>query len=173
MKKIFLGLALAAVSLGATAAPAMPQSLPELQPRTTAAASPHQGGDEDWCKTCVKKYIKKYGKGPKGDRGPVGPKGNRGPAGPKGERGPVGPVQVVQGERATVQPGGNVARQPAKCPTGTIVTGGGFLTQTNNDALTINRSTPNQEQNSWEASAYNGGSTDQWFQAFAVCIPTG
>ncbi|WP_143041361.1 collagen-like protein [Streptomyces indicus] len=38
----------------------------------------------------MKRYIKKYGKGPKGDRGPAGPRGVAGPAGKAGPRGPEG-----------------------------------------------------------------------------------
>ena len=74
--------------------------------------------------------------GPAGSRGPAGADGQTGPAGPagpqgsQGPQGPAGPTQTLSVQQVLsvavgIQPG-QAGTASAQCPTGTIVTGGGF-----------------------------------------------
>jgi hypothetical protein len=75
-------------------------------------------------------------------------------------------VQVVFG-KTSVPPAAGTAQADADCPSGTKVTGGGFLSVDGYGVFTYKSSMHN---NGWEALAENDTSQSHDFQAYAVCV---
>ena len=69
------------------------------------------------------------------------------------------------------------------CPAGTVVTGGGFAVATPfvmapdvPMQVTISEpgdGVPADNANGWIVQAFNGGTSQQWLDAYAVCVSTG
>jgi hypothetical protein len=111
-------------------------------------------------------------KGATGATGPAGPKGATGDTGPAGPQGPAGPagglslVQVVDGDTLPAPAGHNTPAE-ATCPTGKVVTGGGFVIE--GDDMQVRASVPMEDRTGWIVSALNKGTTGALISAWAVC----
>lgn len=110
--------------------------------------------------------------GPAGAAGPAGPQGVPGANGLQGPAGPAGPagltsVAVVKGPVVPQGVSGSsttVQSSKAECPTGTVVTGGGFDTGVR-DFI----STARPSGNGYFVIAINTGSITSSIQAYALC----
>jgi hypothetical protein len=119
--------------------------------------------------------------GQKGDKGDAGPAGPAGPQGPKGDPGPPGP----QGPAGPAGSGGLSGRevveasvtlppldiQPlyAICPTGKVLTGGGFF----GSGLEIRASAPRfdfGDERWWVAARNPSVASSITLQAYAICV---
>ncbi|MFC0844824.1 hypothetical protein ACFH04_14055 [Streptomyces noboritoensis] len=124
--------------------------------------------------------------GPKGDKGdkgdpgqvgPAGPKGDKGDKGDHGEQGAVGPTgpagvamapKIVHSVQTTVAPG-KTEFAIARCPTGTMPTGGGFFYRTEPSGLAA--VTSHTVGSDWIVAMTNTSTADRVFQAQVVCLP--
>ena len=117
-------------------------------------------------------------RGPRGVTGAAGATGPAGANGPAGAQGPPGPVDLTYAtsDQTTVA-AGNQATAFAGCPSGTVVIGGGAVTDSTNVAVSINSSDwfsiPPPAGSGlpvgWAASVNNGGATDVHFFVDAIC----
>ena len=92
-------------------------------------------------------------KGDKGNTGTTGPAGTRGPSGDKGDKGARGPAGITETQIVTRTTATNVSTPKsvrAFCPSGTVLTGGGYSTSVISTELTLRLSTP--QGKSWEAN---------------------
>ena len=106
--------------------------------------------------------------GLRGPAGRAGPKGDTGPIGPKGDTGPTGPAGLsnITTVRVTASvPPSQYGGEPAVCPAGSSVVGGGFNSA--NRLLTATTSRP--IDNTWDARAYNTSAGALNLDTYAVC----
>lgn len=106
--------------------------------------------------------------------GPQGPQGPTGPQGPQGPQGPAGPTQTltsiqVYSVNDAISTGAGGAE--ARCPTGTLVTGGGYETLQAADLATyiVEASFPPLNRNSWEVEIFNSGTANVSLTVYALC----
>jgi hypothetical protein len=109
--------------------------------------------------------------GPAGEKGETGATGAPGPAGETGATGPAGPtqslnVQQVQGTNTLVFPGAIVS-VTANCPSGTVVTGGGY-SKTNANLEFLEEGSANS-QHSWSVVVWNTGAVSTNIVVRAEC----
>jgi hypothetical protein len=107
-------------------------------------------------------------RGPRGAQGPAGPEGQAGTTGPQGARGPGGyaHIETVIGPPSAV-PAGQYGQAEARCPTGTVATGGGF---TSNGELVVSGSYP-PAVFTWRVVVLNVGNSAANLWAWALCGP--
>jgi hypothetical protein len=111
--------------------------------------------------------------GPKGDKGERGDTGPRGPAGLQGPRGPSGISgwQIVA-ERRRIPKQGTGQIWSVLCPAGKKVLGGGVTISPRGGAsgFRLLQNGPHDQGAGWEATAFNGGSSDDVSAAvWAIC----
>ena len=127
--------------------------------------------------------------GPQGATGPAGPQGATGPAGPQGATGPVGTpgpagpagpaggsgslsVTAVQGPTdAQCASGGGacqIGESIATCPAGSVVVGGGYVSQSIRNTVLETRRVSNT---SYRVSAGNEYHDSNAITAQAICAP--
>ena len=114
------------------------------------------------------KLAAKVRDGLRGPVGPTGPKGDTGPTGPKGDIGPAGPAGLSNLTTVRVfvsVPPSQYGGEPAVCPAGSSVVGGGFNSA--NRLLTATTSRP--INNAWDARAYNTSAGALTLETYAVC----
>lgn len=109
--------------------------------------------------------------GETGATGPAGPAGPQGETGATGATGPAGPtqslnVQQVQGTSILVFPN-TVVTATANCPSGTLVTGGGY-DRTNANLEVLSEGSANS-QHSWSVLVWNRDPVSTNIQARAEC----
>ena len=105
--------------------------------------------------------------GQDGARGSDGSQGPQGPAGPQGPKGDSGTAHATLAQSTTVVQPHTSAALVATCPTGTTVTGGGFVAA---PGLVVEVNSPDPGNNSWDLTVDNPSSSVA-LQAFvqAVC----
>lgn len=121
--------------------------------------------------TCQKGYtpISWNQVGPQGPQGSAGPVG---PQGPQGQQGPAGPTQTLTISEVVNQidiPQGYGFPIEAFCPTGTLVTGGGFYIQSETANVLDIGSVPDPSSNGWIARADNPGPESVSLTVYALC----
>lgn len=99
-----------------------------------------------------------------GEQGPQGSTGETGPSGADGAAGPAGPIQTVTRivGHVTIEPQKKAALL-VNCPEGTVVTGGGYNT---NSLVRLEQNKPQINPQGWFVSA-------QYLDAPSNAIPTG
>ncbi len=120
--------------------------------------------------------------GPTGATGPQGLTGATGPQGPTGATGPQGPAGVSNYVKATTQmtaTPGAFSILPVACPDGEMVLGGGFSSSPdgNGEYEHVLRSQPGTwvdpytgiSSGAWLVEIYNGATTDDTIEAYALC----
>jgi hypothetical protein len=81
---------------------------------------------------------------------------------------PVFPLLLIQSQQVLAQvtaPGGGIGHAVVNCPSGSIVTGGGFAG--NSNLLVYSDSATG---NGWEVDAQNTSGADQLLNAYAICL---
>lgn len=106
--------------------------------------------------------------------GPQGPQGPAGPTGPQGPQGPAGPTQTLTITQESVEiliPPGSEGFTEAGCPTGTLLTGGGFWFIENTTNVVVMKSAPDPfpSRNAWYVDAFNSGPDAVNLDVFALC----
>jgi hypothetical protein len=107
--------------------------------------------------------------GPAGLQGPVGPQGPAGPQGPKGEPG-AGLKTIVHRWAWTKIAGGAIGTAEVACESGEHAVGGGGWPGTNDPAVRLLGSFPNQGPTAWAARFYNGTNAPVDVAASVVCV---
>jgi hypothetical protein len=115
-----------------------------------------------------------------------GAPGAKGDNGDTGATGPAGPAATLttQVVHSLIGIGTNVTGGSyLACPTGTVVTGGGFAVATPFEVapavpMQVMISEPGDghpadNANGWIVAAFNGSASEQWLDAYAVCVSTG
>jgi Collagen triple helix repeat (20 copies) len=125
--------------------------------------------------------------GPTGPAGPPGPKGDTGATGPQGVQGVPGPpgppgaspkVTWIVSLPLTIAAAGSkeaptTALGTARCPAGTVVTGGGVSAGWDDGwqlSITVVQSAPLLDGDGWRVTVRNHGTTSQRFQVYAGCV---
>jgi hypothetical protein len=122
--------------------------------------------------TCKKGYAPMSWNqvGPCGPQGPQGPAGPTGPQGPQGPEGPTQTLTITQVQNSdTLTPGG-LSDVGVVCPTGTLVTGGGFKTdELGIPNVMVIESEPVVSQNEWRVIVSNPGPLTVSLTIYALC----
>lgn len=100
--------------------------------------------------------------------GPAGPQGPQGPTGPPGSTTPV----VSDVTLTTYAAPGSTIAQTATCPSGTVVTGGGFTTGPGVQVLASSDITINGDHG-WHVEVYNPTDTNRAVVTRALCLKLG
>jgi hypothetical protein len=79
---------------------------------------------------------------------------------------PILPTTSEVGTQVSV-PAGNAGSATATCPSGTVLTGGGFASQISAQTKVYTQS---KEGNGWEVYLYNGSGSSQLVNAYAICL---
>jgi hypothetical protein len=116
--------------------------------------------------------------GPQGPAGPQGPQGPAGPQGPKGDPGPAGTGTIAWSLASGVTPGSFATMVPT-CPTGSHVTGGGYLAAFDKptvlenrpdvDTVGVGNSGTKAAAQAWRVQVLNGGTNTANYWAYAIC----
>ena len=120
--------------------------------------------------TCQKGYTPMSWNqvGPQGPQGSAGPTGSQGPQGPQGPAGPTQTLTITQVFSDVLVPPGYLSYTEAVCPTGTLLTGGGFDTG-DQPKLELIRSYPDSNRNGWFVEAFDSSSDSVFLSAYALC----
>jgi hypothetical protein len=80
-------------------------------------------------------------------------------------------VKIIVGENvgADASQVGKTVSARAQCPTGSVLTGGGYLTETPNGTVDVSVSEPENDQNQWLVSSHSLVKKVMKVQAIAVC----
>ena len=122
--------------------------------------------------------------GPPGRPGRPGRPGPQGPPGPMGSQGPIGPpgpasTQVVTSDSGSLANRTGLFTVIARCPAGTIATGGGYTANFPGSQLFLNTNEPDPssgQPTGWRVGLDLGATgvangSSLFFTAYAVCAP--
>lgn len=108
--------------------------------------------------------------GPQGPQGPQGATGSTGPQGPQGPAGPTQTLTITQVQNSDTLPPGGLSDVGVVCPTGTLLTGGGFKTdELGIPNVMVIESEPVVSQNEWRVIVANPGTQDVSLTIYALC----